>query len=78
VASDTARVSPLRQALDVIMGPGELDALVRLGRLRGRSWRALALEVRDRTRVDVTHETLRNWYLDLELDDDDDDGEPAA
>jgi hypothetical protein len=73
VASDTARVSPLRQALDVIMGgPGELDALVRLGRLRGRSWRALALEVRDRTGVDVTHETLRNWYVDLELDDDDD------
>jgi hypothetical protein len=66
---DVARLSPLRQALDVIMGPGELDALVRLGRLRGRSWRLVALDVRDRTGVDVSHETIRNWYLDDELDD---------
>ena len=44
---------------------GTLAHLVTSGRRDRKSWRQLALEIRDRTGIDVTHETLRSWFADL-------------
>jgi hypothetical protein len=41
---------------------GPLARFVREGRLAGRSWRLLALDLYDLTGEDVTHETLRSWF----------------
>lgn len=46
--------------------PGGLADFVTSRRDAGKSWRRIALELRDATGtvVDVTHETLRSWFLD--------------
>jgi hypothetical protein len=63
--------SSLRQAIDILLGdPARLDQVVAELRAQGLGWRRVAFEVRDLTHVDVTHETLRNWYSET--------GEPAA
>jgi len=41
---------------------GQLEAYVRERREAGKSWRRIALNLRDEVGVDVAHETLRNWF----------------
>jgi hypothetical protein len=42
--------------------PDGLDQFVRERRDAGKSWRRIALELRDATGVDVTHQTLYAWF----------------
>jgi hypothetical protein len=50
-----------RQLVDTKLG-GNLDGLVAGLRLGGWGWRKIAVEVTKRSGVDVSHETLRNWF----------------
>lgn len=43
-----------------------LDRFVLSRRAQNRSWRLISLDLRDVTGLDVTFETLRNWYADSE------------
>lgn len=45
--------------------PGGLTKYVADRRSAGRSWRRIALDIRDDTgqQIDVTHEALRSWFL---------------
>lgn len=54
-----------QRLLDHLMD-GELRAYVAQRRSNGKSWRQISLDIRDDTHVDVTHETLRNWYGDVD------------
>jgi hypothetical protein len=47
---------------------GHLDAFVAERRANGRSWRHIAGDLWTATgqQVDVTHETLRNWFFNGE------------
>lgn len=45
---------------------GDLRGFIHSRRINGRSWRSISLELHDDFQVDVTHETLRNWYADYE------------
>ena len=57
--------SPTHQLVDhALGGPGKLAQLVTTRRTEGVSWRKIANEVRDTTEIDVTHETLRGWFLE--------------
>jgi hypothetical protein len=44
---------------------GTLTHLVTVGRRDGKSWRRLALDIRDRTGIEIAHETLRGWFADI-------------
>lgn len=56
--------TPLQHLGDLLTG--DLEEFVRTRRSAGMSWRRISLELRDVTdrRVDVTYQTLRNWYPD--------------
>ncbi len=41
---------------------GRLTEYVTERRQRGDSWRRISLALRDDTGIDVTHQTLSNWY----------------
>ncbi len=41
---------------------GRLATYVTERRQRGESWRRISLDLRDDTGVEVTHQTLSNWY----------------
>lgn len=61
----TAATTPNRRLADVLLGDaGPLDEFVRTRRTRGLSWRVIARELYDNTghEIDVTHETLRQWF----------------
>ena len=45
---------------------GKLGDYVISRRANGESWRRIAISLRDDTGVDVTHETVRGWYLALD------------
>lgn len=49
----------------------ELGSLVRSERSRGRSWRQIRDDVRSLTggEVDLTHQTLLNWYGNTDADE---------
>lgn len=49
---------------DVLVGG--IEEYVRTRRVAGKSWRRIAIELRDSTdtRVDVTHATLHSWFAD--------------
>lgn len=71
----------LRIALDGAVkaaGATSLEAFVRARRTEGASWRRVATDLRDATAVDLTAETLRGWFPELEPVDDEDDEEGAA
>ncbi len=51
-----------RQALADHILEGRLAQYVTDRRRRGDSWRRISLDLRDDTGVDVTHQTLSNWY----------------
>lgn len=53
--------SSLYRALDRLMDGG-LAEYVTSRRKTGDSWRSIAADLRDKTRTDVTHETLRSWF----------------
>lgn len=42
---------------------GQLGEYVLSRRAKGDSWRRIALDLRDDIGIDVTHETLRSWYM---------------
>lgn len=43
---------------------GKLDEFVTSRRAKGRSWRLIARDLFEATELDVTHETIRSWYLE--------------
>ena len=45
---------------------GQLRTYVLERRNRGQSWRSISLALHDELAVDVTHETLRNWFAGQE------------
>lgn len=45
---------------------GDLQNYVLTRRAKGDSWRRIALALRDDIGIDVTHETVRGWYLGAE------------
>lgn len=45
---------------------GKLDEFVGSRRADGRSWRLIARDLHEATGLDVTHETLRTWFVDVE------------
>lgn len=53
--------SSLHRALDKLMD-GALAEYVTSRRTQGDSWRSIAVDIRDKTGSDVTHETLRSWF----------------
>lgn len=57
--------TPTQRLADSLLGGG-LRAYVRDRRLAGKSWRQISLDLRDDIQVDVTYETLRNWYCGIE------------
>jgi len=54
--------TPLRRLADTLIDGG-VDRFVATRRASGRSWRLIALDLRDTTdgQIDVTPETLRKW-----------------
>lgn len=59
-------MTTLRVALDALLAPDSLDNFVLPRRTSGLSWRRIAVELHTETGVDVTHESLRNWYATSE------------
>lgn len=45
---------------------GGLDEFVATRRADGRSWRLIARDLHEETGLDVTHETLRTWFVETE------------
>ena len=56
-----ARTAALRRLADLALH-GQLDAYVRTRYEAGRSWRLISFDLLRDTDVDVSHETLRQWY----------------
>ncbi len=54
-------MTAMQRLADHILGGG-LAHYVTERRQRGDSWRRISLDLRDDTGVDVTHQTLSNWY----------------
>lgn len=54
----------LAQRLADTLLDGGLDEFVQSRRAVGRSWRLIARDLYEDTKVDVTYETLRGWYPD--------------
>jgi len=50
-----------QRLLDHMLG-GQLEQYVLDRRAKGDSWRRISLEIRDQFGVDVTYQTLTNWY----------------
>lgn len=56
-------ITTLRAAVDLLLGEDEpLERFVRSRRGEGMAWRRIAVELYDRTGVDITHESLRSWF----------------
>ena len=51
------------QALADHLLNGQLAEYVLSRRANGDSWRRIAINLRDDINIDVTHETVRAWYL---------------
>lgn len=61
----TAPATDKRRLLDLLLAEhGPLEDFVRTRRQqnRPRSWRLIALDIRDLTGEDVTYEALRSWF----------------
>lgn len=61
---DTFLAEQIDAALKAADHP-KLDTLARQARRRGDSWEILADDVRDKTGLPITSESLRRWYRDL-------------
>lgn len=59
--------TPLRRLADNLL-EGGVDSFVISRRTKRKSWRTIALDLRDATHgeIDVTSETLRSWYRDAD------------
>lgn len=55
--------SPLREAVDRLLGDDSLEEFVR-SRRPHTPWRRVALDLYDATGVAVTYESLRSWFPD--------------
>ncbi len=53
-----------QQLADMLLDPDDLEHFVRDRRAKRRPWRLIARDLYERTNLDLTHETLRNWYPD--------------
>lgn len=59
--------SPTRELLDLKLAElGGLDKFIRDRRAAKASWRKIEIEIRDRTGISVTHETIRVWFYNLQ------------
>lgn len=58
-----ARTAALRRLADLALH-GQLDTYVRTRYEAGRSWRLISIDLIRDTDIDVSHETLRQWYRD--------------
>lgn len=61
---EPATATPKRQLIDLKMG-GKLDANVRGWRDQNTSWRVIAHRILQTTGVDVTPESVRDWFPEL-------------
>lgn len=57
-------LTPKRALANHIMD-GNLDEFVETRRANGRSWARISLDIRDATEINITAESLRNWYEHL-------------
>lgn len=59
------QMTATQRLADHLLG-GKLDQFVaqRRGTTPPTSWRRIALDLRDQVGIDVTHETVRGWYID--------------
>ena len=57
-------MTPTQRLADHMLG-GKLQDYVLSRRAKGDSWRRISLSLRDDTGLDVTHQTLCNWFDDL-------------
>lgn len=56
--------TPTRRLADHLIDGG-LESYVRAKRAAKRSWRGIALDLREDIDLDITDETLRNWFPEL-------------
>jgi hypothetical protein len=68
------RHTPTRRYLDLVVDGG-LAALVKRERALGRSWQGIAFLIHDQYEVDITRETLRAWFLEETLEEEESDGD---
>ncbi len=70
-SSPTASLTPTHQLADLLLDEG-LREFVFSRRRAGVAWRKVARDLYERTdkRIDVAHETLRNWFPDASPDPD--------
>ncbi|BDC71035.1 hypothetical protein KAREA_09500 [Prescottella equi] len=61
----SAMATATRHLIEVQLKGKTLRGLVVSARRSGRSWQAIADEVRDLTGVIVSRETLRSWFRDV-------------
>ena len=54
-------MTPTQRLADNLLDGG-LAAFVTDARAKGDSWRRISLALRDRIGLDVTYQTLANWY----------------
>lgn len=56
-------VTPQQTLIEIRLG-GDLAGFVHRSRAEGKAWRPIAAEISEKTRIAVSHETLRQWYPD--------------
>ena len=61
---DVDEPTPLYRLLDALL-PGGIDAYVAAKRAEGESWRRIERAIWADVNVDVTYQTLRNWYPEM-------------
>lgn len=66
----TTPTTPTQRLIDLRLD-GELEEFVRSRRAAGRSWRLIARDIYDATGQDVTEVTVRSWYRDVDIADED-------
>lgn len=63
-------LSPAQVAIDGLLRERKgisLSDYIEIRRTAGKSWRAIAGDLRDETTVDVTEKTIQRWAVDLGL-----------
>jgi hypothetical protein len=58
-------VTPQQTLVEIRLGE-PLAKFIAKRRAAGKGWRPIAADISTRTAVKVSHETVRNWYLEFE------------
>lgn len=56
------RQTTTKDLIEAKLGGRSVDALVAMHRRKGASWQTIADDIRTRTGVIVSRETIRSWY----------------